>query len=211
MSFRTTSKVADAGPRIRTALGLHPQLAHLRKGELATFEELLPETRYVGEVGLDGSQEFRAYRDDQMEVLKAILTLCAREGGKILTIHSRRAVPDVLSLLRAVPHAGTFVLHWFSGSLRELEMAIAIGCWFSIGPAMTSSQKGRALISKMPRDRVITESDGPFVSIAGRKVLPWDVESAIFGLASIWGEPAYSVATQIRENFQRLLKGYAGH
>ena len=44
-AFEGTSALASDAPRIRTALGLHPQLAHERKGELALFDELLPTTR----------------------------------------------------------------------------------------------------------------------------------------------------------------------
>ena len=47
-----TVALARNAPRIRTALGLHPQIAHERKGELPLFERLLPEVRYVGETGL---------------------------------------------------------------------------------------------------------------------------------------------------------------
>src|SRR5437868_5038347 len=54
--------------RIRTALGLHPQLAHERKSELALFDALLPKTDYVGEIGLDGSPEYRPHWNDQVAV-----------------------------------------------------------------------------------------------------------------------------------------------
>ena len=48
-----------AGRRTQTTLGLHPQLAHERKSELPLFYDLLPQTAYVSEIGLDGAPEFR--------------------------------------------------------------------------------------------------------------------------------------------------------
>src|SRR5688572_3852935 len=60
-AWRGTSALAQKAPRIRTALGLHPQLAHERQSELALFDSILPETRYVGEIGLDGAPEFRPH------------------------------------------------------------------------------------------------------------------------------------------------------
>src|ERR1035437_1612235 len=64
-AWKGTSALAGSHPRIKTALGLHPQLAHQRKSELALFEQLLPRTPYVGEVGLDGSPECKPYWADQ--------------------------------------------------------------------------------------------------------------------------------------------------
>ncbi|MYI68670.1 MAG: TatD family deoxyribonuclease, partial [Boseongicola sp. SB0673_bin_14] len=86
-----TSALAEDAPRVRTALGLHPQLAHERAGELPLFAELLPRVHYVGEIGLDGSPELRSHWQRQQQVFAQILELCTRAGGRVMTIHSRRA------------------------------------------------------------------------------------------------------------------------
>jgi 7-cyano-7-deazaguanine synthase in queuosine biosynthesis len=57
-AWRGTSALAGNAARIRTALGLHPQLAHERRSELGLFDALLPKARYVGEIGLDGAPSF---------------------------------------------------------------------------------------------------------------------------------------------------------
>jgi hypothetical protein len=56
-AWKGTNALATGANRIRTAVGLHPQLARERKGELDQFERLIQETRYVGEIGLDGTPE----------------------------------------------------------------------------------------------------------------------------------------------------------
>lgn len=71
-----TAVLTKHAPRIRTALGLHPQLAHERKGELLLFERLLPQVRYVGEIGLDGGPEYKCHWPDQERVFTRILELC---------------------------------------------------------------------------------------------------------------------------------------
>ena len=76
-AWRGTSALAKGCGRIRTALGLHPQIAHERHGELALFEGLLPETRYVGEVGLDGTPEFRTHAAVQKRVFETVLAMSA--------------------------------------------------------------------------------------------------------------------------------------
>src|SRR5438270_9304220 len=103
-----------------------------------------------------------------------------------MSIHSRRASGAVLDFLEKYPEAGTPVLHWFSGSLRDLDRAIKLGCWFSVGPAMLSSDKGRTIAARMPCERVLTESDGPFAHLNETAIMPWQVMDAIRGLANVW-------------------------
>lgn len=141
---------ALGGDHIRTALGLHPQIAHERLHELKLFDELLPETHYVGEIGLDGAPEFRSHWDAQVEVFEHVLSSCQAVGGRILSVHSRRASSDVLERLQEHSGFGIAILHWFSGSYQELESAIRLGCWFSVGPAMLRGERGRMLASRMP-------------------------------------------------------------
>lgn len=200
-----SSALVQGAPRIQTALGLHPQLAHERKSELELFERLLPNARYVGEIGLDGTTACKSHWADQITVFTRILDACSRAGGRVLSIHSRRAATAVLDVLETRPDSGVPFLHWFSGSHRELTRAVAIGCWFSIGPAMLSSQKGRALIERMPRDRILTETDGPFVQIDGRAALPSDSLQVAEGLSQLWREPIQGVISRIKENFDRLV------
>lgn len=201
-----TAALARDAPRIRTALGLHPQIAHERKGELPLFERLLPEVRYVGETGLDGGPESKRHWQDQVTTFTRILELCEKAGGRVLTIHSRRAARPVLDTLARHPGAGRPILHWFSGTPRELARAVDLGCWFSIGPAMLAGEKGRALAAKMPSDRVLTETDGPFAQLDGRPALPWDTEKAIASLAEVWGRPVAEVRAQIRNNLHHLAE-----
>lgn len=199
-----SSRLSNGSTRIWTALGLHPQIAHERKGELPLFEQLLPETRYVGEVGLDGTPEFRRYWPDQILVFTKILEICTRSGGKILSIHSRQAATPVLDALEAHPGAGTPILHWFSGTQRELERAIKLGCWFSVGLSMLSGAKGKTLIAKMPIDRVLTESDGPFAQVDKRAALPSDTDRAASVLAIVWNKPVEEVRKQLFVNLSHL-------
>lgn len=197
-----TMGLTRGAPRIRTALGLHPQVANERKMELAQFERLLPQVRYVGEIGLDGGPEYRSFWTDQQKVLSSILGMCQQVGGRIMTIHSRRAVGAVLDFLEDYPGAGIPIMHWFSGTERELNRAVQLGCWFSVGPAMLGGEKGRKLAAAMPRDRILTESDGPFAQFNGRPAFPWDVVRAVEALAQLWSEPVEIANKQLFLNLR---------
>lgn len=203
-AWRNTSRLSASSPRIRTALGLHPQVAHERFGELPLFEALLPETGYVGEVGLDGSAEAKLHMPVQRQVFETILDMSARAGGRILSIHSRSAADAVLECLRGRPDAGTPVLHWFSGSAAQLRRAVDQGCWFSVGLPMTKSERGRAILAGIPRDRILTETDGPFVQNNGAAMEPADIGTTVAALARVWAIGADEVGALLLDNLKVL-------
>lgn len=119
---------ALGGGTMITALGLHPQLAHGRKGELPLFDHILPGSAYVGQVGLDGAPEFKTHWQDQVDVFRHVLNACNESGGRVMSIHSRRASTPVLDLLEQYPRSGTPILHWFTGTVRELIGLFLWGC-----------------------------------------------------------------------------------
>lgn len=204
-AWARSSLIAAESPRIRTALGLHPQLAGERRHELPLFDELISKVRYVGEIGLDGAPEHRLSWQDQVLAFEHILSSCERQGGKIMTIHSRRAAPAVLDHLDRHAGAGLAILHWFSGTQKELRRAIDAGYWFSVGPGMVATPSGMRLIREMPKERVLTESDGPFTRIAEKSAWPWDVAIVCEALADIWKCELPDVHSQLRINLQALV------
>lgn len=206
-AYEGTVKLSNAAPRVRTALGLHPELAAAREHELPLFERLLPSTSYVGEVGLDGSRPHRATLDRQAGILMDILLMCARAGGKTISLHSRGACTLLLDLLAVEPLAGRPILHWFSGTPREIRRAAGQDCWFSVGPSMLASERGRASAAAMPRDRVLPETDGPFGQVDGRPLYPWDAVKVAPALAALWAVSEDAAVKQLQENFLRLSVG----
>jgi len=197
-----TKKLEVGNPRVRTALGLHPQLAHDRFRELELFDQLLPEARYVGEIGLDGGKEFKKHWEVQLKVFRHILKSVDKAGGRIMSIHSILSAAAVLDELRSI--SGVPILHWFSGSKSDLTKAIDQGCWFSIGPAMLSSKKGMEIASLIPKNKILTESDGPFAKVNRRQLMPWDSYLAVKKLAEIWGISELDADQTINDNFKLL-------
>lgn len=204
-AFPGTSRLVSPSGRIRTALGLHPELAAERKHELPLFERLLPETDYVGEIGLDGSRDHRATLETQTSVFREILRLCALRGGRVLTIHSRSTTGQVLDVLASVPGAGIPILHWYLGTARQIARAATMSAWFSVGPSMLRSERGRAAAAQMPRDRILPESDGPFGEIDGRPAYPWEAWQVVTYLADLWRCPPREVEAQLVANFRALV------
>lgn len=208
-AFEGTEALTRDMSKCKTALGLHPQLAHLRKNELALFDQLVPRTRYIGEIGLDGSKGYKEYFNDQIEVFTHILKTCEVYDDKILTIHSLNATAEVLNKLKAYPKAGTPVLHWFLGTKKQVVEAVEFGCFFSIGPAMLTSARARKVISWLPQDRILLETDGPFAKVNGELIFPSNVDSVIDYLTSEWGVNKNQVVKLLLSNLNCLvsLKG----
>lgn len=204
--FRPLVALTEGAARIRVALGLHPELARRRAAELPLFRELLGETRYVGEIGLDHVTADPADRAAQRRALDMILGWCDAAGDKVLTLHSRRAAEDVVDAVGPA-FRGTWILHWYSGSRRTLERALGYGAYVSVNPAMVRSEKGRALLSAVPLERVLTETDGPFVEAhPGARARPADVRLAVEGLAALWGHGADVAAHRIYATFRAALE-----
>lgn len=194
---------------VRAALGLHPQLVAERASELSLWEDYLPETRYVGEVGLDAGPRFYRSLDLQKQVFERVLQSCARAGDKILTVHSVRAASAVLDMIefRLPPSRGRVVLHWFTGNRSEARRAVDLGCYFSINAEMLRNDRHRAMIGALPIERILTETDGPFTEVNGRPAQPADVLTCLELLAQTRGADLDATTSAIRTNLKRLVAG----
>ena len=145
---------------IRLALGLHPLLAAESKSEVTLFKRLVNQTSYIGEIGLDFSKEGLANKDEQVAVLRELLS-AIRGKKKIVSVHSRKAEKELLALLSEY-EIENVVFHWYSGSVDLIPAILGRGYYFSVNEAMCLSMNGRAIIEKIPRDRVLTETDAPY-------------------------------------------------
>lgn len=204
-AFRGTVALTKKLNNCRTALGLHPQLAHQRYNELSLFDSLCDRTRYIGEIGLDGSKGYAEHMEVQQVVFEHILNKCCEFNDKILTVHSLNAVDKVLELLSVYLKAGRPILHWFLATKKQVDRAVDLGCYFSIGPAMLHSTRAKKVILWLPKDRILLETDGPFAKVKGKILFPSDVIQVVNYLSSQWNMPVDAVQYQLKINLKRLL------
>lgn len=173
---------------IRLALGLHPLLASENKNELPLFDSLLDQTSYIGEIGLDFSKEGWSTKDDQVLLLRKLLAKL--EGKKkIISVHSRMAEKELFDLLCEY-NINNVIFHWYSGPIDLMPSIIAKGYYFSVNEAMTVSKNGQNIIDRIPRDRILTESDAPYNNKAS-------ISKTLINLAMSEDEINY--------NFKRLI------
>jgi TatD DNase family protein len=189
---------------IRSALGLHPLYAKFHAAELELFDELSSQADYIGEVGLDFSREGLGTRDLQISSFSRVLDRIV-ERRRFVTVHSRAAEKETLALLRQ-HRMYSVVFHWYSGTQATLAEIVGDGHYLSVNPAMAESVRGRRLISIIPKERLLSESDGPYVRVGSKAASPKHIGVVHETVASIWNTSPEEVETQILANFG-LLKG----
>ncbi len=199
---RLATLLPRSGPA-RPALGLHPLHARqLGMTGVLRFSRHAAQAAWVGEIGLDFSPVGRATRTIQLTVFEALLAL-PQLRDRPVTVHSRGAERETVERLVS---AGTrAVLHWYTGPLAVADDAIAASLSFSVNPAMVTSAKGRALLARLPHDRILLETDGPYARRAGKPCEPAGLAALTDDLARIWQATSAYVRDTIVDNQQRLL------
>lgn len=203
--FRQSNGIAKNSRYIRTAIGFHPELVLQRRAEINLFLQMLPETKFVGEIGLDYVTNDTENRLVQRKIFEQMLVRCGELKHKILTIHSRRAANDVIEMI-GDNFPSSVIMHWFSGSKKALEKGLSFGFYFSVNPAMFRSASGLNIIRAIPLNRLLTESDGPFVTLDGKAATPLDMEKVLRQLSEIKQSSLEETAERIFGNFLHILK-----
>lgn len=189
---------------IRLSLGLHPLYAERHKFEYPIFLRNLDKTSYIGEIGLDFSREGISTKELQYNTLDKVLKAISSKN-KILSIHSRKAEKEVLELLLKYKIKNA-IFHWYSGSISLMYKILDAGYYFSVNPSMISSLTGQSIISRIPMNRLLTESDGPFIQIENRVIHPIDIAKVIKYISNTRNKAISEVEYQIRLNFNELIK-----
>lgn len=190
--------------KVILALGMHPLKAELHKPEFSKFLFYLEHTSYIGEIGLDFSREGINQKDLQIESFKRILS-SINGKPKIVSLHSRKAEKEVLQLL-IENNISNAIFHWYSGPVSLIDEIAKHGFYFSINPAMTKSENGKKIIERIPKNLILTETDGPYITIKDNIVRPKDVELVEEFLANKWNTTLIEVDEKIHKNFSCLIK-----
>lgn len=194
----------SATPGVFPILGIHPHEAGKADPEdLKRLGELEPVA--IGETGLDYYRDY-APRDAQRQLFQAHLAI-AEELERPVVIHCRAAEGDVVRAL--TDFAGTVVLHCFS-SPGLLEPALDRGYYVSFAGNVSypNAYELRAAARAIPSERILAETDSPYLSPQprrGRPNEPANVVHTVASLAEARGEPPDDLAARIDENASRAF------
>ena len=155
--------VAAAHDDVWATVGLHP---HDAVNGVETIVPLLDADRVVavGECGLDYHYD-HSPRDVQREAFAAQVAL-AHERGLPLVIHTREAWDDTFAVLAAEGVPGHTIFHCFTGGADEARRALDVGAFLSFSGIVTfpSAEDVRAAAALCPADRILVETDSPYLA-----------------------------------------------
>jgi len=199
--FQNCQELFQNFENIISCLGLFPLNVKEEFKNLGFFLEELKKTSYVGEIGLDYSVTNEDELKLQREVFSTIVKECSNQGGKILSIHSRRSAEDVLKAI-GCNFNGTAIMHWFSGE-EKLVKGAPENVFFSINTAMIKSRQGKKILRALRPQQVLTETDGPYVQINEQPALPSNIINVVNALSCLWDKNLEDTMEILSGNYLR--------
>ena len=211
--FEAVHTLALAEPDIWATVGAHPHEAKDHRG--LTMQELIalagrPKVVGIGETGLDFHYDLSP-RDLQIQVFRTHIA-AARETGLPLVVHSREADQVMGDILAEEQARGAFklLMHCYTSGPELARRAAALGAWFSVSGIATfkAAEDVRKVIAEMPADRIIVETDCPYLAPApmrGRRNEPAYLPHVLAKLASIRGWSLAEAELITEEAFFRLF------
>jgi TatD DNase family protein len=213
-SCRLAVKMAENYPRIYASVGIHPHdVKDCTKEVLESLKKLAENTKVKawGETGLDFNRMFspRALQEKwfvcQIEV--------AQELGLPLIFHERDSKGRFGEMLKN--HLGPNskgVVHCFSGNKKELFDYLSMGLYIGITGIITIESRGaelRKLVNEIPPDRLVIETDAPYLTPAPQKNKtrrnePAFVSSVLLKIAEVRQEDPQELSLKIWKNTHRL-------
>ncbi len=206
--------VASRHPDVLAAAGLHPHDAHEysdeRLADLLALRDRGPGLVALGEMGLDYHYDYSP-REEQRHAFRAQL-IAARELEMPVIIHDRESGGETLQVLDEMRAWETGVLfHCYTGDASYMEEIVARGGYISIPGIVTfkNSEMMREVAARTPADRLLIETDSPFltpVPYRGQKNEPAFVGFVAAKVAEVRGTTPEAIATLAAANTRRYFR-----
>ncbi|MFN7166612.1 MAG: TatD family hydrolase, partial [Pannonibacter sp.] len=211
--FPQVLAIAEHYDSVYCSVGTHPHNAHEELDITADELERLaahPKVVAIGECGLDYFYD-KSPREAQAAGLVTHIE-AARRTQLPLVIHSRDADDDMIAILSTEMEKGAFpaVLHCFSSGPELARRGVELGLYVSFSGILTfkRSDEIRAIAASVPRDRLLVETDSPYLAPQPRRGQRNEPAYTAFTnetLAEVHGVSPEEMARQTTENFFRLF------
>ena len=206
--------ITEEHPNVYCSVGTHPHHAHEELD--IPVEEIVhlsghPKVVAIGEAGLDYFHQ-KSPKEAQADGFRRHIA-AARITGLPLEIHTRDAEEDTIAILEDEHAKGAFpaLLHCYTGGEALARRAVALGLYVSFTGVITfkKSDALRAIASEIPLDRLLVETDAPYLApdpFRGKTNEPAYVVHTAAALAKVKGLSTDAIATATTENFYRLFR-----
>ena len=219
--FEFCEKLAGGAVPLYPCFAVHPQLPRCRSERpedfpstdegLRTLELLCREGRLsgVGETGFDLYDAGFRSSESVQDLLFAEHLAAALRHGLPLILHVRRAMHKVFAHSRALARCRAVVFHSWSGTLGEARSLLGrgINAFFSFGTGVALNHKeAMRCAALLPADRLLTETDAPYMPLRGSAFSGYDDLPAILGaMAALRSETAESLEAAVEGNFRSVF------
>ncbi|MCW4006545.1 MAG: TatD family hydrolase [Candidatus Bathyarchaeota archaeon] len=206
-------KLAQQHPNlVHVALGIHPWNVNvLKPGETEELTELILQEHQkgnvlaIGEIGLDCKYE--SIWESQLKVFDKMLHLAEKLDLPAI-IHSRGTTSFIVDMLPSY-NLKRVLLHWFSHPMTALKQAVDHGYYITEGPPVVYSQGIRDVVTAVPLENFLTETDGPVIfrkaPFNGQMTKPSFVSEVVSAVAEIKNMKPDDVAEQVMSNFEAFF------
>ena len=209
-SSRRAVELATQSDALYAAVGIHPHdAAQCDADALATLRDLAQQPRVVaiGEIGLDFYRDLSP-RAAQYEAFHAQMHLTQSLGLPVI-LHCRDAYDELLRVLAEYPTVRG-VLHCFSGTEAHAQRGLELGYSLGIGGVITfkSAEPLRAIVRAMPRDRLLLETDAPYLAphpYRGKRNEPAYLPLIAQQVAALWEVSLETLSALTEANVARLF------
>ena len=195
--------------------GIHPHHAKdVNDAQISALAQVArhPRVVAVGECGLDFNRNYSPHPSQEQWFTAQIAV--AQEIGKPLFLHSRDAHPRFAEILKA-QKVGKAVAHCFTGEKDELHAYLDLGLYIGITGWICDERRGNhllGLVRDIPRDRLLLETDAPYLTPRdmkpqpkARRNEPAFLPHILKTVARALGRPAEEVAAETTQNAVRLF------
>lgn len=209
-SSRAAVALAERYAIVYAVVGIHPEhAAAFDDANGQTIRQLALQHKVVGigEIGLDFYWKENPPRETQERAFIAQLDLAA-ELSKPVVIHNRNAAEAALTILGRYRGKLRGILHCFSGDLAMAQQAIDLGFLISFAGNVTfkNAQALHAVAQALPLDRIIIETDAPYLSPwRGKRNEPGNVARVAAEIAALKNIEWSVVAQATTQNSARLF------
>jgi TatD DNase family protein len=211
---RRAVEIAREFPSVYAAVGIQPNYAAQAKaGDWESIEQLASAEKVVaiGETGLDRYWDYAPF-DLQIDYFQRHIVL-AQKLDKPFVVHCREAESETIAQLQEASRRGVLrgVMHSFTGSLETARACLDLGLYISLAGMVTfkKSQGLRDLINQLPLDRILVETDSPYLApqpVRGKRNEPSNVRMTASVLAELAGISQDEFARQTTANAVRLFR-----
>ena len=212
-SFPAVHAIAQAHADIWCSVGTHPHHAkdfpELQSAQLIA-EARRPKVVAIGETGLDFHYGYSPQADQEKSFRTHIEA--SRETGLPLIVHTREADDLTATILEQETGQGAFpiLLHCYTGGADLCQRGLALGAYVSVSGILSfkSAKEVRAVIKDVPLERVILETDCPYLTpmpYRGRRNEPAYLPYVADALADLHGVTRSEIASQCEANALRLF------